>query len=448
MGFHALVHAFFLSFPRDEVMSDTLNPPPGTEGVQETNPTAYKFQVKDIALGAQMLFVAFGALVLVPILVGFDPNVALFTAGVGTLIFQLVTGGKVPVFLASSFAFIAPIQLGVAEYGLAETLSGLMAAGVLYLVLSLLIAVRGPDFIVRLLPPIVTGPIIMVIGLALAPVAVGMVSTVQEGSPYSATQALIVGLISLLATMLTALFARGWFRLVPILAGIAVGYVLALILGMVDFSPFAAAPWFAIPAFTLPRFHLPAILFLLPVAIAPAIEHFGDILAISSVANKDYLRDPGVHRTMLGDGIATSLAAFLGGPPNTTYSEVTGAVALTKVFNAGIMTWAAIFAILLAFVGKLGAFLQTIPAPVMGGILIILFGTIVIIGMNSLVQSGQDLLKPRNLVIVAIILVFGVGGLAVEAGNFALEGIGLSGIVGVLLNLLLPYPHDHHETEA
>lgn len=427
-------------------MNDTLNPPPETEEVQETEPNAYKFQLKDIALGAQMLFVAFGALVLVPILVGFDPNVALFTAGIGTLLFQLITGGKVPVFLASSFAFIAPIQLGVAEYGLAETLSGLMAAGVLYLVLSVLIALRGPDFIVRLLPPIVTGPVIMVIGLALAPVAVGMVSTVQEGAPFTEAQALIVGLLSLLVTMLTALLARGWVRLVPILVGIAFGYMLSLMLGMVDFSPFVEAPWFAVPAFTFPRFHLPAILFLLPVAIAPAIEHFGDILAISSVANKDYLRDPGIHRTMLEDGLATSLAAFLGGPPNTTYSEVTGAVALTKVFNAGIMTWAAIFAILLAFIGKLGAFLQTIPPPVMGGILIILFGTIVIIGMNSLVQSGQDLLKPRNLVIVAVILVFGVGGLSLEAGNFALEGIGLCGIVGVLLNLLLPYPHDHHET--
>jgi uracil permease len=319
---------------------------------------------------------------------------------------------------------------------------------VFYLVLSLLIALRGPDFIVRLLPPIVTGPVIMVIGLALAPVAVGMVSNVEEGAPYTGAQALTVGLLSLLATMLAALLSRGWLRLVPILVGIAVGYILSLILGIVDFSPLTTSPWFAVPPFTVPRFHLPAILFILPVAIAPAIEHFGDILAISSVANKEYLRDPGVHRTLLGDGLATSIAAFLGGPPNTTYSEVTGAVAITKSFNAGIMTWAAIFAILLAFVGKLGAFLQTIPPPVMGGILIILFGTIVIIGMNSLVRSGEDLLKPRNVVIVAIILVFGVGGLALEAGNFALEGIGLSGLVGVLLNLLLPYPHDHHAPEA
>ncbi|WP_347277463.1 uracil-xanthine permease family protein [Pseudanabaena sp. FACHB-2040] len=385
-----------------------------------------------------MLFVAFGALVLVPILTGLDPNVALLTAGLGTLVFQLITSGKVPVFLASSFAFIAPIQLGIQQYGLAETLSGLAAAGAFYLVLSLLIFWRGPGFLIRLLPPIVTGPVIMVIGLSLAPVAIGMAS--NAGETYGEGAALGVAAAALLATMLTALLARGWLRLVPILVGIAVGYIAALPLGMVSFAPVAEAPWFALPSFTVPVFHLPSILFILPVAIAPAIEHFGDIIAVSAVAKKDYLRDPGVHRTLLGDGLATTLAALLGGPPNTTYSEVTGAVALTKTFNAGIMTWAAIVAIALAFIGKLGALLRTIPAPAMGGILVILFGTIVVIGINSLVQAGQDLTQPRNLVIVAIILIFGVGGLSLEAGAFALEGIGLCGIVGVLLNLLLPYP--------
>lgn len=426
-------------------MSDPLNqspnPIPEIEHPSEADPTAYSFRPKDLPLGAQMLFIAFGALVLVPILTGLDPNVALFTAGIGTLAFQFVTGRKVPVFLASSFAFIAPIQFGVEEYGLAETLSGLVAAGAFYLLMSLLIFWRGPDFIVRLLPPIVTGPVIMVIGLSLAPVAVGMVS--EAGDTYSESAALTVGLISLFATMLTAIFGRGWLRLVPILVGLVVGYAIALPLGMVDFSPLPEAPWFAVPSFTAPRFHLPAVLFILPVAIAPAIEHFGDVLAISSVARKDYLRDPGIHRTLLGDGLATSLAGMLGGPPNTTYSEVTGAVALTGVFNAGIMTWASLIAIVLAFVGKLGALLRTIPPPVMGGILVILFGTIVIVGMNSLVQSGEDLLKSRNLVIIAIILVLGVGGLALEAGNFALEGIGLSSLVGVLLNLLLPRQDDN-----
>ncbi|MDJ1170625.1 uracil-xanthine permease family protein [Roseofilum sp. BLCC_M154] len=413
-----------------------IEPPSANLEAQKNDRTAYRFSWRYLPLGAQILCIAFGALVLVPILTGLNPNVALLTAGLGTLVFQWVTGGKVPVFLASSFAFIAPIQLGVEKYGLAETLSGLMAAGVVYLLLSLLILWRGSGFLLRLLPPVVTGPVIMVIGLSLAPIAIDMASNAGEG--YSAGAALAVSGSALLATLLTVLFSRGWLKLVPILAGLLVGYLVAFPFGMVDLTPIAEAPWFALPQCTLPRFHLPSILFIVPVAIAPAIEHFGDILAISAVAQKDYFRDPGIHRTLLGDGLATSLAACLGGPPNTTYSEVTGAIALIKLFNAGIMTWAAILAILLAFFGKLGAFLRSIPVPAMGGILVILFGTIVVVGMNSLVRSGDDLMKPRNLTIVAIILVFGVGGLSLKAGEFALQGIGLCGIFGVLLNGLLP----------
>jgi len=403
-----------------------------------TDPTAYLFRLRDFILGAQMLFVAFGALVLVPILAGLDPSVALFTAGLGTLLFQLVTGGKVPVFLASSFAFIAPISLGIEQYGLPETLSGLMAAGSLYLALSLLIFWRGPEILIRILPSIVTGPVIMVIGLALAPVAANMVSQANEDGLYTTNQALAFGGLSLLATMLAAILARGFLRLVPILAGIVVGYGAALLWGMVDFAPLGEAPWLAVPSFTLPRWHWPSVLFILPVAIAPAIEHVGDIVAISSVTGKNLLRDPGVHRTLLGDGLATSIAACFGGPPNTTYSEVTGAVALTRAFNPAIMTWAALLAIVLSFAGKLGALVRTIPPPVMGGVLIILFGTIVVVGMNTVAQSQQNLLRSRNLVIVSVILILGVGGLSLEAGNFALQGIGLAGLVGVLLNLLLP----------
>ncbi len=397
--------------------------------------TTYRFRPQLVLLGGQMLFVAFGALVLVPILVGFDPNVALFTAGAGTLLFQVVTRGKVPVFLASSFAFIAPIQVGVERWGVASTLSGLAAAGLLYIILSAFIRWRGVQVIERILPPIVTGPVIMVIGLALTPVAINMAT--QVDGQYSGT-AVLIAMVAMMATMAASLFGRGWLQITPILVGIVVGYLLALILGWVDFSPMQTAPWFAIPSFTFPQFHLPAILFILPVAIAPAIEHFGDILAIRSVTGKDYLQDPGVDKTMLGDGLATILSSLLGGPPNTTYSEVTGAVALTRAFNPAIMTFAAITAIVLAFVAKIGAFLQTIPAPVMGGILIILFGSIIVVGMNSLVRAGEDLMQPRNLIIIAIILVFGVGGMSFNFGEFALEGIGLAGVVGVVLNLVLP----------
>ncbi|WP_293109392.1 solute carrier family 23 protein [Moorena sp. SIO3I6] len=242
-------------------------------------------------------------------------------------------------------------------------------------------------------------------------------------SEFTEGMAISVAMISLLATILTAILGRVFLRLVPILMGIGVGDLVTLPLGMVDFTPVSQAPWFQIPEFTRPSFSLPAILFIVPVAIAPAIEHIGDVLAISSVTGNNYLREPGLHRTLLGDGLATTLAAFVGGPPNTTYSEVTGAVALTKTFNPAIMTWAAIIAILLSFLGKLEALLKTIPVPVMGGILIVLFGTIVVIGMNSIVRSSADLLQPRNLVIVAVILMLGVGEMSVKAGGFALEAM-------------------------
>ena len=402
----------------------------------------YRFRVKDSLLGAQMLFVAFGALVLVPLLTGLDPNVALFTAGAGTLIFQGITKRMVPIFLASSFAFIAPIIYGVQNWGIPATMCGLAAAGVVYIVLSLLILWRGADVVLRILPPVVTGPVIMVIGLILAPVAVNMaMGKTGDGSAVLIPEgrAMFISMISLAVTILVSLRGKGMLRLIPILCGIGAGYALSLIFGIVDFSPVADAAWIAVPDFVFPAWSWEAILFIVPVAIAPAIEHFGDVLAISSITGKNYLDDPGVHRTMMGDGIATSFASFLGGPPNTTYSEVTGAVALTKVFNPAIMTWAAMFAIALAFIGKVGALLQTIPVPVMGGIMLLLFGAIMVVGLNSLVRAGEDLTEPRNLAIVGLILVFGIGGMSFSAGKFTLQGIGLAGILGVFLNLVLPY---------
>jgi len=403
--------------------------------------TDYNFQLKDGLLGAQMLFVAFGALVLVPLLTGLDPNVALFTAGAGTLIFQAVTKGKVPIFLASSFAFLPPIFYGTQTWGIPGTMCGLAAAGVVYILLSLLIRWQGSGILKKVLPPVVTGPVIMVIGLILAPVAVNMaMGKTGNGAAvlFPKNIALPISLLSLATTILVSILGRGLLRLIPILCGILVGYVLSLIFGIVDFSPVSQAAWVAFPNFVLPQWNLQAILYIIPIAIAPAIEHFGDILAIGSITGKDYLKEPGIQNTMLGDGLATSMASLLGGPPNTTYSEVTGAVALTRVFNPAIMTWAAIFAIGLAFVGKVGSLLQTIPAPVMGGIMLLLFGAIMVIGLNTLVKSGEDLTEARNLSIVALILVFGIGGMSFSAGEFSLQGIGLAGVLGVLLNLVLP----------
>ena len=402
---------------------------------------AYNFRLKDGMVGAQMLFVAFGALVLVPLLTGLDPNVALFTAGAGTLVFQVITRGQVPIFLASSFAFIAPIIYGVKTWGIPGTMCGLAAAGVLYILLSLVITLRGNSILNRVLPTVVTGPVIMVIGLILAPVAVNMaLGKTGDGTSVLVPEktALLVSMISLATTILVSLFGKGIMRLIPIIFGIVAGYLVSLALGLVDFSPVREAPWLAVPQFVLPEWNLKAVMFIVPVAIAPAIEHFGDILAISSVTGRNYLQKPGVNKTLLGDGIATSLASVLGGPPNTTYSEVTGAVALLKVKNPGIMTWAALSAIALAFVGKVGAILLTIPVPVMGGIMILLFGTIMVVGVNSLVKAGIDLMESRNMIIVALIVVLGIGGMSFSAGEFTMEGIGLAGIVGVVLNLILP----------
>lgn len=391
--------------------------------------------------GSQMLFVAFGALVLMPLITGLDPNVALFTAGIGTLIFQVCTKRQVPIFLASSFAFIAPILYGVQTWGIPATMSGIMAAGFAYVLLSQLVRWRGTQLLTRLLPPVVVGPVIMVIGLGLAPMAVNMaIGKTGDGSEQLISHdiALWLSLPALITTLLVSTVAKGVFRLVPITAGIAVGFVLALGFGVVDFSTVSAAAWFSIPHFVVPEWHWQAVLFMLPVAIAPAIEHIGDILAISSVTGKDYIKKPGLHRTLLGDGIATMGAACFGGPPNTTYSEVTGAVMLTKNFNPVIMTWAAGFAIVLAFVGKFGALMLSIPTPVMGGIMILLFGSIATVGLNSLIKHQVDLSEARNLCIVAVILIFGIGGMAFGIGGFSLQGISLCGIVGILLNLILP----------
>jgi uracil permease len=257
---------------------------------------------------------------------------------------------------------------------------------------------------------------------------------------------MVVSLVALLTAVVTVMYARKMLRLIPVLMGILAGYLSALVLGVVDLAPIREAAWFSVPwvaamqsgAFAWPEFSLPAILFMLPVAIAPAIEHVGDVLAISSVTGKNYIRDPGLHRTLLGDGIATGLAALLGGPPNTTYSEVTGAVALTRAFNPVYMRIAAVTAILLAFVGKLGAVLKTIPVPVMGGILILLFGMIAVIGVNSLVKARIDMSRSRNLVIASVILVSGVGGMHITCGSFDIGDIGLAGLLGVFLNAVLP----------
>ncbi|MBP0048415.1 uracil-xanthine permease [Marinobacterium sp. AK62] len=419
-------------------------------------PQTGTFHWRTILAGSQMLFVAFGALVLMPLLTGLDPSVALFTAGIGTLLFHLVTGLRVPIFLASSFVFIAPITYSVQNWGVAATMGGLMAAGAVYMLLALAVKIKGVGFLHRIMPPVVTGPVIMIIGLGLAPIAVNMaMGKTGDGSaelfPYD--QAMLVSMSALVTTLIVAVFAHGIFRLLPILSGVVVGYIAAQLTGMVDYTPIQEASWVAIPNFVMPEFNWQAVLFMVPVALAPAIEHVGDMLAISNVTGKDYVRKPGLHRTLFGDGLATSAAALFGGPPNTTYSEVTGAVMLTKTFNPVVMVWAAVVAIALAFVAKFGMALQTIPAPVMGGILILLFGSIAAVGMNTLIKAHVDLAHQRNLVIVATTLVFGIGGMALGSGDLSLQGVSLCGAVAIVLNLILPQPREeeadlHEEQEV
>lgn len=389
--------------------------------------------------GAQILFVAFGATVLVPLLTGLNPSLALLGAGVGTLIFQICTRRQVPIYLGSSFAFIAPVIYSVQTWGMPATLGALASASFFYYVAAALVKWRGVGLIHRLLPPVVIGPVVMVIGLGLAQVAVNMATGKageQQVVPYDT--ALAVAAIALVATMLTAIRARGLLKLVPILVGVAVGYVAAFFFGIVDFTKVHEAAWLAVPQFGSPEFNLAAILFMIPVAIAPIVEHVGGILAVGSVVGKDYTQSPGLHRTLLGDGLAVNVVGLFGGPPVTTYGEVTGAVMLTRNYNPVIMTWAAGFAILMAFVGKFGALLQTIPMPVMGGIMVLLFGSIAGIGLKTLMDARTDLMNPRNLCIVSVTLVTGIGGLSVTIGSFSLQGISLCGVLAVLLNLILP----------
>ena len=394
------------------------------DGIRSGDLPLYKL----IILGLQHTFTMFGATVLVPILTGLNISVALFTAGIGTWIFHLVTKMKIPVFLGSSFAFIAPIVLVRESYGgLQYAQGGIMVAGLLYLILSALVYFLGEKVVYNFFPPIVTGPIIMVIGLNLAPVAVNM----------SKDNWLLAG-ICLLTVIIVSIFGKGFFRVLPVLTGLVVGYIAAVIFGVVDFKPIVDAKLLGIPLFTAPKFSWEAISIIAPVAIATMVEHIGDVLAVGATTGDDFVEDPGLHRTLVGDGIATAFAAMLGGPANTTYSENTGVLALTRVFDPWVMRIAALFAVGLSFIPKLGAMISTIPTPVVGGISIVLFGMIAAIGIRTVVENKVDFSLSRNLIIGAVILVFGIGGAVFDFGFFKLAGMALGAIIGIVLNQVLP----------
>ncbi|TFG83123.1 MAG: uracil-xanthine permease [Spirochaetales bacterium] len=422
---------------------------------------------KTIVLGLQHTFVMFGATVLVPLLTGLDVGVTLFAAGVGTLIFHVVTKFKVPVFLGSSFAFLPALFViggGTgAGLGMPYALGGIFIAGLVYVVVSIIFTFVNSDLLHKILPPHVTGPVIILIGVILAPVAIlnsvdGYVGAVagKIGIMGSWSIAIFTFIVAIVVKIGFAKLGLKFLSLLPVLFAIIAGYILAVILGVVNFSGVSSAAWFGLPNFTLPKFSFVAISFTVPIAIVTMVEHFGDILAIGNVTKRDFIKDPGINRTLLGDGIATSFSALIGGPANTTYSENTGAVALTGVFNPWVMRIAAIFAILLAMIPKFSALILTVPAPVIGGISILLFGMISSIGVKNMVDARVNLDDPKKLMIVAAMLVLGLGtgsvgqlaqflpadssalsAQAIALGPFSLGGLGLAAIVGVVMNLIL-----------
>ena len=382
-------------------------------------------------VGVQFLFVAFGSTVLVPLLVGLDPATALFTAGIGTLLFHLVTKGMVPIFLGSSFAFIAPIISASDQWGMPGTIAAIAGVALVYFLMSALIKWQGRKLLERFFPPVVIGPVIILIGLSLSPAAVNM-----------AKENWVLAFVSLIMAIIVLVLGKGLVKLVPVIIGVIVGYIVALCLGVVDLTAVSAAPWFALPPmitdFHWPQFAWQPFLFMIPVAVAPVVEHVGDVYVVSAVAGKDFVKNPGLHRTMLGDGLACLFASFLGGPPVTTYSEVTGAMQITRVTHPQVIRIAAGTAIVFSVIGKLSALLQSIPSAVLGGIMLLLFGSIASVGVQYLIQHKVDLNQTRNIIIVSVTLTMGIGGAILTFGSFSISGIGLSAILGVLLNLLLP----------
>lgn len=402
-----------------------------------------------LLLSIQHLFAMFGSTILVPVLTGLSPAVALVTSGIATLVFIVVTRGKVPSYLGSSFAFIQPIiAIKLLEatvgsgVGPGSYMVGSFIIGLVYSVVALIISKVGTKWLMQILPPVVVGPVIMVIGLSLAPTAIKMVT--HNDSVYDITYVL-VGLATLLITIVAAIFTRGFLSVIPVLVGIIGGYIIASLVGIVDLQGVIDAKWFQVPPFMIPfvdytpSLSKKVLLLMVPVAIVPLAEHIGHQLVLSKVIGKDLIADPGLDSSMFGDGLGTMLAACLGGPPSTTYGENIGVLAITRAFSIYVFIGAAIFAILFGFCGKVAALLISIPSPVMGGVSILLFGIIASSGLRMLVENKVDFTIKRNLIIASVILVIGIGGAAIHIGKlFSLEGMALASIIGIILNLVLP----------
>ncbi|WP_018132394.1 uracil permease [Effusibacillus pohliae] len=383
--------------------------------------------LQGLPLSLQHLFAMFGATVLVPFLTGLNPAVALLSSGIGTLLYIFLTKGQIPGYLGSSFAFIGPIIAVAKAQGVGAALFGCFLSGIVYILVAAIVARFGVRWLQRLLPPVVVGSIVIVIGLGLASTAVKM-----------ASENLLVAFVALGIAVAASAFFRGFLGVIPVLIGIIGGYVFAALLGVVDFTKVGQAAWFSVPLFTAPQFSWAAVWMIAPVALVTIAEHIGHLLVTENIVGRNLMEKPGLHRSLLGDGVATAVAGLIGGPPTTTYGENIGVMAITRVYSVWVIGGAAVFAIAFAFIGKLNALISSIPVAVMGGITILLFGIIASAGLRMLVESGIDYSSKRNLIISSVILVIGVGGMVVHVGSLSVESMALATFVGILLNLILP----------
>jgi uracil permease len=398
---------------------------------------------KTIPLSFQHLFAMVGATILVPILTGLDPSIGLFSSGVGTLLYILCTKAKLPAYVGSSFAFIAPMVSASKNYGVGAMLSGIIAAGLVYVVVAAIIKFSGTKWLDRALPPVVVGSVVIVIGLSLAGAAVNWAGLIPGDQPKGMTIA--VSMITLLVGIVASMYLRGFFAVIPILIAMVTGYVAALILGVVPESAIneiISAPLFNIPKFIFPEFNASAMILMAPVAFVTLAEHIGHVYVTNNVCGRDFTKDPGLHRSILGDGIATMFAGFVGGPPNTTYGENIGVMAITRVYSVWVIGGAAISAIVLSFIGPVSAVIRHIPQPVMGGVSLLLFGIIASSGFRVFVEDKIDFSKKKNLILCSIIIVLGVGGaklhFTLAGAPVDIEGVALATLAGIILNLVLP----------
>lgn len=394
-----------------------------------------------LGLSLQHMFSMFGSTVLVPILVGLNPGIALFSSGVGTLMYLLITKHKIPAYMGSSFSFIVPMLALMKTTGYPGIAQGTIAVGCVYLIVSLIVSAIGSAWIDRVLPPIVVGPIVMVIGLSLAGTAAK--DATMNGTHYD-LKYFVVALLTLLITIIFNMYFKGFLGLIPILLGIISGYVIACLFGIVDFSGVQAAHWFSLPAFQIPfvsyhpQFYWGAILSMAPIAFVTMTEHLGHIMVLDELTGRNYFKDPGLNHTLAGDGTASIIAGFVGGPPVTSYGENIGVLAITRVHSVYVLAGAAVFAIFFSFVGKLSALIESIPAPVIGGISFLLFGVIASSGLRVLIERHVNFDKKRNLMIASVILVIGIGNAYLQLGQYQFSGLAVAVVLGIILNLVLP----------